>query len=137
MACSPATSSPRESSRFRLQGRIPPWLHITYASAYAHTDVKARWFSKESFEEICQHHPQVGLTISGALGQNLTTKLREFVDRIAGYIFGVWLKFVGADFTLPFSAQKSLPLAERQSGTRKGVVAGAAGENVGNHPSHR
>lgn len=57
------------------------------ASAYAHTDVKARWFSKESFEKICQRHPQVGLTISGALGQNLTTKLREFVDRIAGYIF--------------------------------------------------
>ena len=57
------------------------------ASAYAHTDVKARWFSKKSFEEICQHHPQVGLTISGALGENLTTKLREFVDRIAGYIF--------------------------------------------------
>lgn len=57
------------------------------ASAYAHTDVKARWFSKKSFEEICQHHPQVGLTISGALGQNLTTKLRQFVDRIAGYIF--------------------------------------------------
>jgi acetaldehyde dehydrogenase/alcohol dehydrogenase len=57
------------------------------ASAYADTDVKARWFSKKSFEEICQHHPQVVLTISGALGQNLTTKLRQFVDRIAGYIF--------------------------------------------------
>ena len=57
------------------------------ASAYAHTDVKARWFSKESFEEMCQHHPQVGLIISAALGQNLTTKLREFNERIAGYIF--------------------------------------------------
>jgi acetaldehyde dehydrogenase/alcohol dehydrogenase len=57
------------------------------ASAYAHTDVKARWFSKESFEEMCQYHPQVGLIISAALGQNLTTKLREFNERIAGYIF--------------------------------------------------
>lgn len=52
-------------------------------------------------------------------------------------IIRVWLKFVGAEVTLLPSAQKSRPLAERQGGTRKGVGAGAAGENVGNHPSHR
>jgi len=57
------------------------------ASAYAHTDVKARWFPKESYEEICQHHPEVGLNIATALGQNLTTKLREFNEKITGYIF--------------------------------------------------
>jgi acyl-CoA reductase-like NAD-dependent aldehyde dehydrogenase len=57
------------------------------ASAYAHTDVKARWFSKESYEEICLHHPRVGLNIATALGQNLTTKIREFNEKIAGYIF--------------------------------------------------
>ena len=57
------------------------------ASAYAHTDVEARWFSKESYEEICRQHPQVGLNIATALGQNLTAKLREFNDKIAGYIF--------------------------------------------------
>jgi acyl-CoA reductase-like NAD-dependent aldehyde dehydrogenase len=57
------------------------------ASAYAHTDVKARWLSKENFEEICQCHPKVGLIISVSLGQDLTTKLREFNNRIAGYIF--------------------------------------------------
>jgi len=57
------------------------------ASAYAHTDVKARWLSKESFDEICQSHPQVGLSISAALGQDLTSKLREFNKKIAGYIF--------------------------------------------------
>jgi len=57
------------------------------ASAYAHTDVKARWFSKESYEEICLHHPRVGLNIATALGRNLTTKLREFNEKIAGYIF--------------------------------------------------
>jgi len=57
------------------------------ASAYAHTDVKARWFSKESYEEICLHHPRVGLNIATALGQNLTTKMREFNEKITGYIF--------------------------------------------------
>jgi len=57
------------------------------ASAYADTDVKARWFSKASYEEMCQHHPRVGLNIATALGQNLTTKMREFNEKIAGYIF--------------------------------------------------
>ena len=57
------------------------------ASAYAHTDVKGRWFSKQSFEEICQGHPEVGLIISTAMGQDLTAKMREFNSRIAGYIF--------------------------------------------------
>jgi acyl-CoA reductase-like NAD-dependent aldehyde dehydrogenase len=57
------------------------------ASAYAHTDIRGRWFSKESFEEICQSHPRVGLIISTALGQDLTMKLRDFNKRLAGYIF--------------------------------------------------
>ncbi|MDY6912573.1 MAG: aldehyde dehydrogenase family protein, partial [Chloroflexota bacterium] len=57
------------------------------ASAYAHTDVKGRWFSKQSFEEICQGHPEVGLIISTAMGQDLTAKMREFNSKIAGYIF--------------------------------------------------
>jgi len=57
------------------------------ASAYADTNVKARWFSSESYEEVCQQHPRVGLSIAIALGQNLTTKMREFNEKIAGYIF--------------------------------------------------
>ena len=57
------------------------------ASAYAHTDVKGRWLSKQSFEEICESYPKVGVTIATALGQDLTTKLREFNSKIAGYIF--------------------------------------------------
>jgi acetaldehyde dehydrogenase/alcohol dehydrogenase len=57
------------------------------ATAYAQTDVKGRWFSKQSFEEMCQRHPGVGLMITVALGQDLTTKLREFNKRLAGYIF--------------------------------------------------
>jgi acyl-CoA reductase-like NAD-dependent aldehyde dehydrogenase len=57
------------------------------ASAYAHTDVKARWFSTTSYEEICQYHPILGLKIATALGQDLSTKMREFNQKIAGYIF--------------------------------------------------
>ena len=57
------------------------------ASAYAHTDVKTRWFSKDNYEEICRKYPDVGLKIATALGQNLTTKMREFNEKIAGYIF--------------------------------------------------
>lgn len=57
------------------------------ATAYAHTDVRGRWFAKESFEEICQSHPRIGLIISTALGQDLTGKLRDFNKRLSGYIF--------------------------------------------------
>jgi len=57
------------------------------ASAYAHTDVKARWFSSENYDEICKLHPRLGLNIATALGRNLTTKLREFNEKITGYIF--------------------------------------------------
>ena len=57
------------------------------ASAFAHTPVKARWFSRENYEEICQHYPGIGLIISTALGQNLTNKLRELSIKTAGYIF--------------------------------------------------
>ena len=57
------------------------------ASAYADTDIKARWFSTKSYEEVCHQHPTVGLNMAIALGQNLTTKMREFNEKIAGYIF--------------------------------------------------
>jgi acetaldehyde dehydrogenase/alcohol dehydrogenase len=57
------------------------------ASAYAHTDVKVRWFSKENYEQICQNNPKVGLKIATALGQDLTTKLRQFDEKLEGYIF--------------------------------------------------
>lgn len=57
------------------------------ASAYAHTAVKARWLSKENFEELCKSQPRVGLLLITALGQDLATKLRDFDQKIAGYMF--------------------------------------------------
>jgi len=57
------------------------------ATAYAHTDVKARYFSKESYDELCENYPRVALTIATTLGQNLVEKLREANEKVAGYIF--------------------------------------------------
>jgi acetaldehyde dehydrogenase/alcohol dehydrogenase len=57
------------------------------ASAYAHSDVKTRWFSKESYEEICRKYPQVGLKMAVAMGENLSAKMRELNEKIAGYVF--------------------------------------------------
>lgn len=57
------------------------------ASAYAQTDVVTRWFSNLSYQDICVRHPQLGISISNALGGELTEKLRRVNQRIAGYIF--------------------------------------------------
>jgi acetaldehyde dehydrogenase / alcohol dehydrogenase len=57
------------------------------ATVIAHTDVKARYFSKQSYDEICQKYPRIGLTIATAMGQNLIDKLRKANDKVAGYIF--------------------------------------------------
>ncbi len=57
------------------------------ACAYAHTDVAARWFSRDAFDELGERYPRIGLAISNALGRNLTAKLRYWNDRIAEYLF--------------------------------------------------
>src|SRR5512136_1507687 len=57
------------------------------AFAYAHTDVAARWFSRSDFESLCQQHPAIGLTISNALGRNLTGKLRIITGQLSEYLF--------------------------------------------------
>lgn len=57
------------------------------ATAYAHTDVKARYFSKQSYDEICQKYPRIALTIASTMGQNLIEKLRKANEKVAGYIF--------------------------------------------------
>jgi acetaldehyde dehydrogenase / alcohol dehydrogenase len=57
------------------------------ATVYAHTDVKARYFSKQSYDQICQKYPRIALTIATTMGQNLVEKLRKANERVAGYIF--------------------------------------------------
>ena len=55
--------------------------------AYAHTDVRARYFSQADFQELCERYPGVGLTISNAMARNLTAKLRGYVGRMTEYLF--------------------------------------------------
>ncbi len=57
------------------------------ATAYAHTDVKARYFSRQSYDEISQKYPRIALTIATAMAQNLIQKLRKSNEKVAGYIF--------------------------------------------------
>lgn len=57
------------------------------AYAFAHTDVKARWFSNVDFDRLCETNPCLALTISKALGRNLTEKLRYYTGKIAEYLF--------------------------------------------------
>lgn len=55
--------------------------------AFAQTDVKARWFSRAGFEELCTVHPRVGLALSQALARDLTFGLRASLGRLAEYMF--------------------------------------------------
>jgi acetaldehyde dehydrogenase/alcohol dehydrogenase len=57
------------------------------ATVYAHTDVKARYFSQKNYDEICQNYPRIALTIATTMAQNLIEKLRQANEKVAGYIF--------------------------------------------------
>ena len=57
------------------------------ASAIAHTDVQARWFSRADFEALSEKYPHLGLAISNALGRNLCSKLRFYTGKMAEYMF--------------------------------------------------
>jgi acetaldehyde dehydrogenase/alcohol dehydrogenase len=57
------------------------------ASAYAHTEVAARWFSKEDFDQLCEQHPRIGFAILKDLGQDLSAKLRRETVKVAEYLF--------------------------------------------------
>lgn len=56
------------------------------ASAYAHTEVTARWLSAEDFRELCEQHPRLGLSIMARFGRNLSRKMRHMNERLSHYI---------------------------------------------------
>jgi acetaldehyde dehydrogenase/alcohol dehydrogenase len=56
------------------------------ASAYAHTDVAARWLSKESFEAIRREHPQIAASLLLGLSRDLTHKIRAMNERLANTV---------------------------------------------------
>lgn len=57
------------------------------ASVYAHTDVTARWLSRENFDSLCERHPSVGFVILKNLGQDLSARLRRQTNKVAEYLF--------------------------------------------------
>jgi len=57
------------------------------ASAYAHTDVAARWFAKQDLDCLCEQRPTLGLSILYALGQDLSAKLRTEAGKVTEYLF--------------------------------------------------
>ena len=57
------------------------------ASAFAQTDVSARWFSRQDFDELCEKHPRIGFAVIKDLGQDLSSKLRRETNKVAEYLF--------------------------------------------------
>jgi len=57
------------------------------ASAFAQTDVSARWFSRQDFDMLCEIHPRIGFAVIKDLGQDLSAKLRRETNKVAEYLF--------------------------------------------------
>ncbi len=56
------------------------------ASAYAHTDVTARWLATSDFNALCERHPRIGSAILTDFARDLTHKIRTMNERVAAYI---------------------------------------------------
>lgn len=56
------------------------------ASAYAHTEVTARWLSRDGFDALCKEHPPLGVTIFSMLGSQVAAKLRHQTDAMAEHL---------------------------------------------------
>ena len=57
------------------------------ASAFAQTNVKARWLSTEKYEALCEDRPEIGIKIAHALAKGLSGKQRSQNQQIAAYLF--------------------------------------------------
>jgi acyl-CoA reductase-like NAD-dependent aldehyde dehydrogenase len=57
------------------------------ASAFAETEVQARWLGCDDFDRLCREQPQLGLAISQAMAGDLTAKLRNMNRRLVEFIF--------------------------------------------------
>lgn len=57
------------------------------ASAYAHTDVRARRIGAAGVHELTELYPRVGVALLAALGRDAATKLRRTNERLAGVLF--------------------------------------------------
>lgn len=57
------------------------------ASAFAESEVQARWFGRDDFRKLCAEHPSIGNAITQALVSDVSGKLREMNRRLAEYLF--------------------------------------------------
>ena len=57
------------------------------ASAFAQTDVEARYISTDSIDALTSTHPAVVVSIMSALGRGAAQKLRQTTGRLATHIF--------------------------------------------------
>jgi acetaldehyde dehydrogenase/alcohol dehydrogenase len=56
------------------------------ATAYAHTDVVARFLPTERFHRLLEQHPKIGLSVLTEMAQDLTAKLRRTTEQLASSI---------------------------------------------------
>jgi acetaldehyde dehydrogenase/alcohol dehydrogenase len=56
------------------------------ANAIAHTDVKVRWLSTTQFQNLCEQHPRIGMTLLTALCKNLIGIVRQTNRQLAEYM---------------------------------------------------
>jgi acyl-CoA reductase-like NAD-dependent aldehyde dehydrogenase len=55
------------------------------ASAWSHTDVKARRLSAEAIDRLLDEHPRIGVQVYRALGRDAARKLRSTTKRLAEF----------------------------------------------------
>lgn len=56
------------------------------ATAYAHTDVAARFLPAPGFHRLLEQHPKIGLTVLAEMAQDLTAKLRRATEQLASSV---------------------------------------------------
>ena len=56
------------------------------ATAYAETDVGARFLSRAAAEELCEKQPRAGIAVVHALGRVAALKLRQYTARLAEFL---------------------------------------------------
>ena len=56
------------------------------ATAYAHTDVAARFLPAPGFHRLLEQHPKIGLTVLAEMARDLTAKLRRTTEQLASSV---------------------------------------------------
>lgn len=100
------------------------------ASAYGHTDVRARRLSAPAIEQLMRDHPRIGLQIYRALGRDAARKLRATTQRLADVV----ITDVDPDVTdMVTRAQAAVRAFEPWSDDRVDGLLGAIAQTLAGH----